>query len=528
MTEQTAMASSDGADEAPATWRYVARVTVEMTTPSAVRTGEGGILEDSRFVADANGLPALPGTSIAGVLRHAAGEELAKVFGGPDSENTPQGSRLKVSWAKVHDSHNRPVDGLLAPDAQRLKDSVLAVVREGVRRDHVRISDRGVASDRGKFDERLVPKGARFTFDLTLRGTAADAAIWERLLDLLRRPDLRFGGGGRRGFGAFKLHRLATGTFDLTDAAARGRFLALPVGLDEKETMLAEQDMHSKPKAEAVILRLHELRMGRPWLFDGGPPVDFQDGWDKERKAPEDRQTNISPMRESFVTWSAGREETGRVCDDEDTVLVPASSVKGALAHRVAWHYNRLVGNWVDADAQRSEGSSSAGEVSEKDAVTFWFGCAADSTNEGSNPGQPGRVFLSDIYVAVPFGPVPDAEGNTLPDKQEWIRHHVALDRFTGGTRAQALYQESVVPAVKLHDCYEIVIRADGRAHADSSMRRALRLALEDLTNRGLAVGAGGNRGYGRLCCDRIEGLDAVFSGAEDGNEPQATAEAVS
>ena len=50
--------------------RYVARPTIEFTTPFLVGAGEEDFFSDAVFVADANGLPAIPGSSIAGVLRH--------------------------------------------------------------------------------------------------------------------------------------------------------------------------------------------------------------------------------------------------------------------------------------------------------------------------------------------------------------------------------------------------------------------------------------------------------------------------
>jgi len=53
------------------THRYLARLTIEFETAFIIGGGQDDLLFDDVFVADANGLPTLPGSSLAGVLRHA-------------------------------------------------------------------------------------------------------------------------------------------------------------------------------------------------------------------------------------------------------------------------------------------------------------------------------------------------------------------------------------------------------------------------------------------------------------------------
>ncbi|RMH63953.1 MAG: CRISPR-associated protein, partial [Calditrichaeota bacterium] len=51
--------------------RYCARVLVEAVTPLKIGTGETVLNIDELVATDANGLPVIPGTALAGVLRHA-------------------------------------------------------------------------------------------------------------------------------------------------------------------------------------------------------------------------------------------------------------------------------------------------------------------------------------------------------------------------------------------------------------------------------------------------------------------------
>ena len=57
------------------THRYIARIVLEAETPLVVGTGDKNIQTDAVVATDVNGLPYIPGSSIAGVLRHAIGED---------------------------------------------------------------------------------------------------------------------------------------------------------------------------------------------------------------------------------------------------------------------------------------------------------------------------------------------------------------------------------------------------------------------------------------------------------------------
>ena len=60
--------------------RFLARFVIEAKTPLAVGSGEKDITTDALVATDVNGLPYIPGTAIAGVVRSMIGEESAKTF----------------------------------------------------------------------------------------------------------------------------------------------------------------------------------------------------------------------------------------------------------------------------------------------------------------------------------------------------------------------------------------------------------------------------------------------------------------
>src|SRR5690606_22899359 len=109
---------------------YIARVVLEAKTPLSISTGTPDGVFDTALVRDANGLPALPGSSIAGVLRHLwqerhGAQSAKRLFGRQEGKNG-EPSRVIVSWGALLDSRGRPVEGLLlGEEARRLKEDPL-------------------------------------------------------------------------------------------------------------------------------------------------------------------------------------------------------------------------------------------------------------------------------------------------------------------------------------------------------------------------------------------------------------------
>ncbi|MEZ4475693.1 MAG: RAMP superfamily CRISPR-associated protein, partial [bacterium] len=156
-------------------YRHLLRVVIELASPLSIGTGDDTLDAANAVARDANDLPTIPGTSLAGVLRAAWGGEADALFGyqrrkvrtgrNDEAPAEAQRSRLRVSWGSVHGQDDRPVQGLVPP-ASIEADPVLAAARGVVRRDHVRLNHRGVADGRGKHDRASVMAGHRFSFEL--------------------------------------------------------------------------------------------------------------------------------------------------------------------------------------------------------------------------------------------------------------------------------------------------------------------------------------------------------------------------
>lgn len=97
------------------------RLTVEAATPLAVGTGKScDILTDAPVAKDVNGLPYIPATSIAGVLRHAMGLAVDQTEGNPfgyisksdDNDDSGHGSDIIFTDAVMVGKNGKALDGI--------------------------------------------------------------------------------------------------------------------------------------------------------------------------------------------------------------------------------------------------------------------------------------------------------------------------------------------------------------------------------------------------------------------------------
>ena len=468
-------------------WRHLARVVIELTTPIHIGAGREGERADAEIARDANGLPAIPGSSLAGALRaslvvsHPNDPGLAdEIFGfqkarkeGSLEHADARGSSLTVSWACIHDSNDKPVEGI-AKRQYLASDPVLQAAMSPTIRDHVRISHLGSADAKqspergnsrvgvgghGKFDEMAVCIGHRFTFEMELTGDSGSAERWDALLAVLCDPALRLGAKSRRGFGAFKIVSLSEASFCLDKEEDFAKYSSHPAALSDFSSVLTTQEepLPARKTGSVAIEARLELEPEGHWMFGGGADPAGCAG-----------NADMAPVRDKRIEWNKGR---GSLI--EDVLVIPGSAVKGALAHRVAFHGNRLAGKHAETldAAQRSEVTGSLNE-----AVQEIFG-----TVKGTSSGSKGLLVIDDLMMD--------------PGLRSQLVHHVSLDRFTGGAKAGFLFSERPLWGGKF--VLSIKIATASNRKVSRASRQALQSAIEDLAQGRLQIGAGSGRGLG-------------------------------
>lgn len=453
--------------------RFLARIVIEAETPLAVGSGEKGVLTDALVALDSNGLPYIPATSLAGVFKsfftkldHKSTNE--KLFGSMES-----GSEFIFSEAKIIDSKGNVIDGRkLYSDIS--EDPLLQHYLKLPVRQHVRLNDKGVAADKGKFDEQVVYAGTRFCFEVEMISDGKNFEDFRSVLSSLSDESFRIGGGSRHGFGKIKVESLNYIDLDLTKTEDLDKYLKKTSALntDFWEHSLNEKD-EFKPKSQhqnftAITLTLKPESF---FLFSSGFGDDDVD---------------MTPVKAKKVKWNL-RDNQMHGEMKENLMLIPASSVKGAIAHRVAYHWNRL--NKVFADNPTLEKIANATGANNA-AVKILFGSEGDDNGKGISRGN---VIFSDIIK----GPVTDK-----------IFNHVAIDRFTGGAIEGALFNEKATYGSGQEYTTDILLDIDGIKKAckkelgedtakHHSVIKAFEAALEDVCAGMLPLGGKVNIGYG-------------------------------
>lgn len=510
--------------------RYIAQITIEAKSAFAVNSGKLGLLHDNVVSKDANGLPFIPGTSLAGILRHAARESglTEEIFGDGGTEGF--GSRIQVSPALIVGEDGNVVEGL-----KNLNFDVgfYSSFKQLPYRDHVKINERGTAVDHAKFDEELVFKGARFVFEIELIGNEDDEKYWKSLLDLINSPSFRIGAGTRKGHGHFSpiYEKSSQVTYNLKNEKDLESYLSKSASLNQQ-----------LPKGKEINFEKPNVNKWEKYSLKISPKDFFIFG-----AGYGDEDADKISKKEKYINWNDDKP----LLFEKDFILIPATSVKGALWHRVAFHYNKESGNitgepqntkspekefdfasllakldelkndkkititsedevyedliqeienfsaddyenwkeyvnYLEDEGEKINRTSSVNS-NENKAVNELFGYAKDSENKIE--GKRGSVLLGDIYL--PFS-----------KNNEQVFNHVKIDRFTGGALDGALFQEK---AFHHTESIDIDIWVEASVLNDELIKKAFENSLNDLVSGNLPLGGMTTKGHGFFKGQKLE-----------------------
>ncbi len=448
--------------------RYIARLIVEAQTPLFVGSGNASLMKDALVQKDHNGLPIIPGTALAGVLRHSLEENnheennWNQIFGYQNG-NEGLGSRLKISSAYFLLGNNKIAEGFNCELETELKDRFDNLPT----RQHVRISDKGVAVKNGLFDNEVVYKGAKFIFEIELDGTKDDSAIWKQIIEEFQSPLFRIGQGTRNGYGNLKVIGIYNQTFNLTKEDDFNEYLNF-------DSSLNAQLIYGKENPSSTNALSYSLSLVPDDFFI------FSEGFG-------DTEVDNKPLTEEVIVY-----EDGKIKFLEKTVI-PASSIKGAIAHRVCYHYNKIKENYSDLISDNFE--KYIGE--ENPAVAKLFGKKGEVNPETKkNTGQRGILILDDLYYD---------DKDIVNDK---IFNHVAIDRFTGGAMDGALFSEKVSYKKDKKIEFEIYLTQN---EIDDDIIKALEETLKDICKGLLPLGGMTTKGNGMFTGELKKNSEEIF-----------------
>lgn len=448
---------------------YCALITIECATPMSIKGDEADLSIDTSLLRDANGFPLIPGTSIAGVLRSIARtQQLDHLFGSTQGdEKDIHPSQLEFSFGFCHNSDNKPMIGLEAKAQSRVEQQLLNLMP--IMRDQVALNEYGSAIDGAKLDRSAVPKGTRFSFEITWSTDKEDSERWSQILGWLAHPDFRLGGLTQRGFGKIKIVQLLEQRYSLKDKESfkKWQHHRSPAQLTPfkaasgKSIPIPTVQTNDKDITFSLSLEAEDFwRIGQGNLALGEMGVDF------------DKDPNIKPYTETTIEWKGDSAEI-----KEQQLVIPATGIKGALRHRTLFHLRRLNNDFADGIDKQCETSNSD--------LKSLFGDSADE-------GQVGSVQFDDIY---------DISGVQKNGKYiTKVMMHNKIDRFTGGTIDGALFSEELLYGGQFTLTGRIKHRTGDNFVKTQNQLKAFKMALEDIAKGRLALGGGSTKGHGYFC----------------------------
>lgn len=434
------------------TYRHIVRLTVEAETPIAIGTGKtSDIITDAPVIKDINGLPYIPATSIAGILRDAMAlknNNDGNIFGYLGSDDSGLGSEIIFTDAVMVGNSGEVLDGT---HSINWTDDFYKAYQAMPVRQHVRINHKGTAENAGKFDNQVVYKGTRFVFEIELLSDNNNDENFKEAIKQMYDSTLRIGGGTRKGYGKFRVIDCQQAGIDLTNTDDLNKYLAksssIAMPWDGFKPMLDNKEHYDTEKWVNYELTLSPLDF---FMFGSGMG---------------DADVDNTYVTEKVVKW----DNEGKPSFAEAHVLIPGSSVKGALSHRTAYNYNKKCGYYVGNDKAKVGG--------ENLAVATIFGKVGKDGKEIAR----GNLLISDVI-----------EDDNAMDK---VMFHIKIDQFTGGTIDGALFQEKSVYGNGRQYTFEILVKAE--ALVDDNIREAFERTLKDVCEGILPLGGVTNRGNG-------------------------------
>jgi len=297
-----------------------------------------------------------------------------------------------------------------------------------------------------------------------LKGAKNDESLWDKIINTFNSPLFRIGQGTRNGYGKLSIYKIFNKVYNLDEKIDFNEYLdfnpcfnsivkmVLPVSQENNEEMIA-----------------YKLTLKPDDFFI------FSEGFG-------DDEADNRPLTEEVMEYI-----DSKISFTEKTVI-PASSLKGAISHRVCFHYNKLQKKYAD----NNEGTTG----NDNDAVYELFGAEEGAKKRD---GLRGNVIIDDLYY--------DDIDNSK------IFNHVAIDRFTGGAMDGALFSEKVSRKRDGEICFNVFVI---KSAYPQNVIQAFENALMDICKGLLALGGMTTKGNGMFTGDLLRDNTKIFSYTEN------------
>jgi CRISPR/Cas system CSM-associated protein Csm3 (group 7 of RAMP superfamily) len=477
--------------------RYFARIVIEAETPICIGGDDTDLELDSPVDKDFNGLPYIPGTAISGFLskklKTKSPDNHFQLFGG-QKYNKSFGSEFISSDAYLMDQKEKVMQKPIIINDDFLKQFLILPVRQ-----HVKINHMGAGTKTGKYDREVVYKGSRFKFEIEVQTNENNDDLWNSILNSFYDDDFYIGAGTTNNFGKLGVVTIHQKMFNVTD----DDYQNITVDLNGEIPVLTE---HTQLDTANNTYITQTLNLSGDHCF-----FHFGAGFGDEMV------DYINYTERVIVTNNDGLRIFSK-----PKYVIPGSSIKGAVAHRVAFEWNKKQEDTVEkivnsntedfqkinleklkdfedmilnADDLESiqvaivkinkykksvEVEANALEnlfekyVGEQNpSVATVFGTAKDENKNG----KMGNLIIEDIYLSEYLA--------------NFIFDHNKIDRYTGGTIDTALFNEKVISP------HEVELRIKINNRLSTEMVELLDSVFDQIKTGELQLGGKTTKGFG-------------------------------
>lgn len=373
--------------------KHYLKITFQLDSPLCIGSGRNDIT-DQDILRDARGIPYIPGSAVAGVLREACqgimDDKAWKYYFGYSSTNT--GNKIK-SDDDIIESQIIFYDATLVGDNKDKDGNPKYRISQ---RDGVALNEYKSAKKQAKFDWEILEGDCKFQTFIEISEEQSDVnekvkadEVLTNIAKIWKETDIRFGAKTTRGYGKICNVEIIGKNFDFTSKDEISSWLDFDIFEENSwENAILYEDMLNTLMKDNIWTLKDNNRLSLKLRLEGGLSI--------RRYSTQCSEEESSPDQEQMTTLSSG----------DEVAVIPGTTWAGAIRHRM----EELI-----------KGSK---KNRENDTYEYnYFGAANDKDKEKS---------------LICFGE------SRLTGGEFKVMSRNAIDRFLGSTAEGALFTEKI------------------------------------------------------------------------------------
>ena len=444
--------------------KHYLKITFQLDSPLCIGSGRNDIT-DQDILRDARGIPYIPGSAVAGVLREACqgimDDKAWKYYFGYSSTNT--GNKVK-SDDDIIESQIIFYDATLVGDNKDKEGNPKYRISQ---RDGVALNEYKSAKKQAKFDREILEGDCKFQTFIEISEEQSDVnekvkadEVLTNIAKIWKETDIRFGAKITRGYGKICNVEIIGKNFDFTLKDEISSWLDFDIFEENSwENAILYKDMLNTLMKDNIWTLKDNNRLSLKLRLEGGLSI--------RRYSTECSDEESSPDQEQLTTLKFDKNGS------EEVAVIPGTTWAGAIGHRM----EELIKRSKVQEVERS-----------KDDIQkyYYFGTVNSKVKEKS------LIYFSE---------------SKLTGGQFKKMSRNAIDRFLGSTAEGALFTEKIYIGgettldIGFGDPYNTAV-----VYSDDFIN-ALAATLTDLHEGYLAVGGATSVGRGIFSILEINGV---------------------